>query len=224
MMLVVFDMDGTLVDSGAAITARVIGAFAALGLAAPEPAVIRAHVGLSLQLYMAAVAGTDDPELVDRLIVAYRAIGAAAPAGQMPLFDRARAVLDRLRDRGDMQLAVATGKGRAGLDRVLEQNDIGGYFISLQTPDNNPSKPHPGMLLSAMHEAGVEPHATVMIGDAVFDIEMAHAAGVASIGVSWGMQAPDDLRRAGASMIIERFDQLEAAIDTVLEASHARPA
>lgn len=217
MSLVVFDMDGTLVDSGAAITARVLAAFAAVGLPAPSLQAIHAGVGLSLPLYMAAVADSDDPDLIARLLAGYRAASAASPPGQMPLFAGARALLDRLHQRPGTQLAVATGKGKAGLDKTLAQNDIGHYFVSLQTADNNPSKPHPGMLHSAMEAAGVGPDETVMIGDAVFDIEMARAAGVRSIAVSWGLQPVDALRAAGATESVDRFDALYETIERVLE-------
>lgn len=221
MKLVVFDMDGTLIDSESAITARVLAAFAVVGQPAPSPQAIRANVGLSLSLYMAAVSGSTDSELIKALVDAYRAGSAAAVAGQMVLFDGARALLERLSKRPGTQLAVATGKGRAGLDRILAQNDIGQYFMSLQTPDTNPSKPHPAMLQAAMADAGVAPDATVMIGDAVFDIEMAQAARVKSIAVAWGMQPLAALRAAGATAAVDSFAALHAAIEDVLGATDA---
>ncbi len=217
MSLVVFDMDGTLIDSGAEITSRVLKAFASVGLPAPAEEKIRANVGLSLPIYLSAVSGSDDPELVSALFDAYRAAAAASPPGQMPMFDGARALLERLTVRPDTQLAVATGKGRAGLDKTLTQNDMAHYFASFQTPDTNPSKPHPGMLQSAMEECGARPDGTVMIGDAVFDIEMARAAGVRSIGVAWGLQPVAALVAAGATVIVDRFDALYDAIERVLE-------
>ena len=217
MSLVVFDMDGTLINSGDAITARVLAAFAAVGLPAPSLETIRANVGLSLPIYLANVANSDDPDLLAALFNAYRAASAAAPPGQMPLFAGARELLDRLHQRPGTKLAVATGKGRTGLDKTLAQNDMAHYFVSLQTPDTNPSKPHPGMLHSAMDAVGVGPDETVMIGDAVFDIEMAGAAGVRSIAVSWGLQPVDTLRAAGATTSVDRFDALYDTIERVLE-------
>lgn len=221
MTLVVFDMDGTLIDSEAAITARVLTAFASVGRPAPSLEIIRANVGLSLPIYLSAVAETDDADLIGQLFDAYRATSAAAPPGQMPLFAGARALLERLSQRPATQLAVATGKGRMGLDKTLTQNAMGHYFMSLQTPDTNPSKPHPGMLHAAMDAAGMGSSETVMIGDAAFDIEMAKAAGVRSIGVAWGMQPVDALRDAGATAIVHRIDELYDAIDLVLESAHA---
>lgn len=222
MSLVVFDMDGTLIDSGAEITARVLKAFASVGLPAPSQELIRANVGLSLPIYLSAVSGSDDPEVISALFDAYRAASAASLPGQMPMFDGARALLERLTLRPATQLAVATGKGKVGLDKALAQNDMAHYFASLQTPDANPSKPHPGMLHSAMDACGVGPDETVMIGDAVFDIQMANAAGVRSIGVAWGMQPAVSLAAAGAAMIVDRFDALYDAIERILkEKAHA---
>lgn len=217
MSLVVFDMDGTLIDSGAEITARVLKAFASVGLAAPSDAVIRANVGLSLPIYLSAVSGSDDPAVISALFDAYRAASAASLPGQMPMFDGARALLERLKLRPGTQLAVATGKGRVGLDKTLDQNDMAHYFVNLQTPDTNPSKPHPGMLHSAMEACGVGPDDTVMIGDAVFDIQMAKAAGVRSIAVAWGLQPLAALVEAGATATVDRFDALYELIDAMLE-------
>lgn len=222
MSLVVFDMDGTLIDSGAEITARVQKAFASVGLAAPSGQVIRANAGLSLPIYLSAVSGSDDPEVISALFDAYRAASAASLPGQMPMFDGARALLERLAQRPDTQLAVATGKGMVGLGKTLAQNDMAHYFVSLQTPDTNPSKPHPGMLHSAMDACGVGPDETVMIGDAVFDIQMARAAGVRSIAVAWGMQPVAALVAAGATATVDRFDALYDLIDGLLgEKAHA---
>lgn len=221
MTLVVFDVDGTLVDSGAEITRRVRGAFDALGLAQPSGETIRAGVGLSLPIYVGVVAQTDDEELIAQLVDAYRAIAAASPSGLMPLFDGAREAIERLAARPDTILGIATGKGLAGLRKTLDQNDIAHHFATLQTPDNNPSKPHPGMLHSAMDAVGATAAQTVMIGDAAFDMQMARAAGVRAIAVSWGLQSVDDLRRAGADYVIYSFAELDAAIATVLEQAHA---
>ena len=216
-MLVVFDMDGTLIDSGAEITARVQKAFATVGLAPPIEEVIRGNVGLSLPIYLSAVSGSDDPELIAALLAAYRAASAASLPGRMPMFAGARELLERLRLRPATQLAVATGKGTAGLDKTLAQNDMAHYFTSLQSADTSPSKPHPGMLHAAMADCGVGPDQTVMVGDAVFDIQMAHAAGVRSIGVAWGLQPVAALVAAGATTTVDRFDALYDTIERVLE-------
>ena len=118
MSLVVFDMDGTLIDSGAEITARVLKAFASVGLAAPSEEVIRANVGLSLPIYLSAVSGSDDPEVITALFDAYRAAAAASLPGRMPMFEGARALLERLKLRPDTQLAVALARAGRGSTRL----------------------------------------------------------------------------------------------------------
>jgi len=215
--LIVFDMDGTLLDTAATILRRVAGAFRGEGLTPPPAEVIRAHVGMTLGPYMARIAGTDDPDLAARLVANYRAIAAAEPENAMPLFHGVRPLLDSLHAAPGTLLGIATGKGRASLDRALEENGISGHFQTVQTPDTNPGKPDPTMLRAAMSECGAGADETVMIGDAVLDIEMAKAAGVPAIGVSWGMQAPALLVAAGAAAIAERVDVLGAAIDSIRE-------
>jgi phosphoglycolate phosphatase len=105
-------------------------------------------------------------------------------------------------------LAVATGKSRRGLDATLARHGLEGRFMALKTADDGPGKPNPHMLLDAMAETGVTPDSTVMIGDTVFDIEMASNAQVRSIGVSWGYHDPDELRAAGAAGVIDEFGEL----------------
>ena len=105
-------------------------------------------------------------------------------------------------------LGVATGKSDRGLDRCLETHAIKGLFVTLQTADRHPSKPHPSMIYQAMADAGSDPKSTVMIGDTVFDIHMGKAAGCRTIGVSWGYHAVAELREAGAEMIAETMDEL----------------
>ena len=117
----------------------------------------------------------------------------------------------------DTQLGIATGKGLSGAVRILGKHGISGHFVTLQTPDHNPSKPHPGMLLRAMAETGATAAETVMIGDTTFDIELAVAAGVAAIGVTWGYHEADTLLKAGAATLIDSYDELDEAIARVLE-------
>jgi phosphoglycolate phosphatase len=213
--LVVFDMDGTLLDTEATILRRVAGAFAAEDLTPPPEETIRAHVGMTLSPYMATISGSDDHALVARLVANYRAIAAAEAENAMPLFEGARAMLDALAAVPGTLLGIATGKGRASLDRALEENGIAGHFQTVQTPDTNPGKPNPGMLLAAMAECGTTPGETVMVGDALLDIEMARAACVAAIGVAWGMHKSADLQAAGAAAIASRIEGLPEIIDGI---------
>jgi len=101
--------------------------------------------------------------------------------------------------------------------RLTQLHGIADHFVTLQTPDHNPSKPHPGMMLRAMAETGADARDTVIIGDTTFDIEMGKAAGTRAIGVTWGYHHPDELRAAGADRIVETYADLPAAIDSILE-------
>ena len=113
-------------------------------------------------------------------------------------------------------LGVATGKSRRGLDKLLEAHDLGGYFVNQQVSDHHPSKPHPSMLEAALSETGVAREAAVMIGDTSFDREMAQAAGLPFIGVSWGYHARDALE--GAHAILDDMRDLPDLLETLWEA------
>src|SRR5690606_8594651 len=122
------------------------------------------------------------------------------------------------RSRADTLLGIATGKGLNGVHRLTAMHNIGDHFVSLQTPEHNPSKPHPGRMLRAMAETGAEARDTVIIGDTTFDIEMGKAAGTRAIGVTWGYHQPEELIAAGADVLVESYHELPAAIDALLEA------
>ena len=124
-----------------------------------------------------------------------------------PLFPRTREVLDMLGRNGHL-LGVATGKSRSGLLEVLDHHGLTALFVSFQTADRHPSKPHPSMLEEAMRETGSAPAETLMVGDTSFDMEMARAAGARAIGVAWGYHPPELLEAAGAELVLGDFDQL----------------
>ena len=220
MILVMFDMDGTLLDTQALITEHMAATFRTMGLAEPTPAQSRRVIGLSLPVAMARLAETDDAVLVDGLVEAYRAHYRASvltDQGREGLFPGALEALQRLNARDDAVLGIATGKGLNGVHRLLALHGVANYFTTLQTPDHNPSKPHPGMLETAMRETGIGPAQTVMIGDTTFDIEMGVAAQCKTIGVTWGYHEPRELIAVGASTMIDRFDQLDGAIRQLVE-------
>lgn len=212
--LVVFDCDGTLVDSQRAIVACMNAAFAAVGADAPDPASVRRVIGLPLATCVAQIA----PELGEpahgRIVEAYKEqffVLRQREDHDEPLYDGAAALLDRLDERGIL-MGVATGKGRRGLLAVLERHGLQSRFVTLQTGDVPPGKPHPAMLQRAMADAGVDAAATVMIGDTSFDMQMARAAGVRAIGVTWGYHEPAALLQAGAMTLAEDFPALERAL------------
>lgn len=212
--LVVFDCDGTLVDGQAAICDTMEQAFAVAGLPAPDRNAVRRMVGLSLPYALRELAPDASDEERARVVEAYkdgyrglRMSGAL----QEPLYDGMNELVARLEAAGWL-LGVATGKSDRGLNACLETHGIRQLFVTLQTADRHPSKPHPSMLEAALAEAGVDAKDAVMIGDTSFDMEMAVAAGVRAIGVSWGYHDAHELMATGASAVANTVEQLEALI------------
>lgn len=214
--LILFDVDGTLVDSQADICAAMAAAFGACGMAVPERSAILAIVGLSLDRAMARLAPAQ-AAMQDMLVAAYKdafhARRLAQGAGFAPLYPGALETLRRLAAEPDTQLGLATGKSRRGLDAVLAAHGLGGMFVTRQVADDHPSKPHPSMIRAAMAETGADAAATVMIGDTSFDMDMARAAGVGAIGVGWGYHPRAHL--TAAHRVIDRFDELPQALDDI---------
>ena len=221
MKLVIFDCDGTLVDSQHAICAAMSRAFTALELPVPARAQILAVVGLSLPQVFAVLAGDQPTNVQAKLADLYRADFPGQCAGvpaHDPLFAGVAELVATLACRDDIALGIATGKSRRGVARILEREGWGGHFLTIQTADDHPSKPHPAMILEAMAEVGVEPAVTTMVGDTTYDIEMACKAGVRAVGVGWGYHPPARLRQAGAERVVGSSQELIAAIDLPLGA------
>lgn len=216
MKLVVFDMDGTLIDSQAFIVNTMAQAFVAHGLVPPTPEEGRQVIGLSLELALAELSGLGASEVAPLAAQYRKTFMAKAQADietQEALYPGARDAVEHLGGRDDLLLGIATGKSLNGVKRVLGAHELIHHFVTHQTPDNNPSKPHPGMLHTAMSETGAGVHETAMIGDTTFDIEMAVAAGVHAIGVSWGYHTVGELHAAGANLVVDDYAALLAAID-----------
>lgn len=218
--LVIFDCDGTLIDSQHMIVAAMTDAFAAEGLNVPTRDRVVGVVGLSLDIAIAhLVPEGSDLDRVERLADAYKQSFAERRRRAEhiePLYEGVRETLEMLAARDGVVLAIATGKSRRGVDVVLEREGLRDFFSSIQTADNHPSKPHPSMIMTAMVETGASAADTVMIGDTTYDIEMALAAGTSSIGVSWGYHAETALRSAGAHEITHDCAALERALDRII--------
>jgi phosphoglycolate phosphatase len=201
--LAVFDCDGTLVDGQAAVCTAMDAAFAAHGLPRPDHHLVRRSVGLSLPQAVRTLLPDADDDLRQGIDLAYRdAFRAAREAGELvePLYAGVREVLDALLDDGWL-LGVATGKSDRGLEHCLASHGLSRHFVTLQTADRHPSKPHPAMLEAALFEAGAMPQHAVMIGDTAYDMVMAVNAGVRALGVDWGYHTPAELVDAGAEIV-----------------------
>ncbi len=217
--LVVFDCDGTLVDSQHAIVAAMQTAFDAHGLAAPGALAVRRTVGLRLDEAVAQILPAGAEHHLQRVVATFREAATdlhAHPDHREPLYPGTREVLDALAARG-FALGVATGKSRRGLITTLERHDILPLFDTLKTADDGPGKPNPRILLDAMAETGATPNTTIMIGDTTFDVAMAVRARALSIGVAWGYHETNELVAAGAPRIAERFADLPEIIAELWE-------
>lgn len=210
MKLAVFDCDGTLVDGQASICDAMECAFAEAGLPAPDRNAVRRAVGLSLMQAVRRLLPDAEDNTCRAITDAYkRAFRTAREDGSLSqaLYAGIPELLDDLR-AGGWQLGVATGMSDRGLAHCLASHGLDGHFVTLQTADRHPSKPHPAMLEGALFEAAAQPSEAVMIGDTAYDMEMARTAGVRAIGVEWGYHTPAELTAAGAEFIAPTPGQL----------------
>lgn len=213
--LAVFDCDGTLVDSAANICAAMERCFENHKLACPPRPAIRRVVGLSLVEAVRALHPTGGHEQHRAMAEDYKHVFQALRAEGMvaePLFDGIAEAIAAL-DGAGWLLGVATGKSDRGLAFCLDHHALASHFVTLQTADRHPSKPHPSMLHQAMADAGAAPGQTVMIGDTSFDIAMAKAAGCLAIGVAWGYHDRVELLTEGADMVAEHPAELVAMLE-----------
>jgi phosphoglycolate phosphatase len=201
--LAISDCDGTLVDSGSTIFAALRLALEAHGRPVPPAREARRVVGLSLfEAFEMIVPGASVDE-VDAMSATYRrAFQDMRVRGEVeePLFEGIAELIEAMVADG-WALAVATGKSDRGLRHCLAAHGLGDRFVSLQTADRHPSKPHPAMALAAMAEAGAKPARTVMIGDTGWDMGCARGAGIGAIGVGWGYHDEAELLASGAQFV-----------------------
>ncbi len=210
LRLLVLDVDGTLVDSIHNIVAAMERAAAAHGLDCPPPARCRRVVGLELVEAVATLFPDHEPVLHRAVAESYKQafhMLRAAPDHVEALYPGALEAL-RAFDEAGVLLGIATGKSRRGVATMLAHHGLEGRFLTIQTADGNPGKPHPGMLRRAMAETGVRPAQTVMVGDTSYDMAMARAAGCHAVGVSWGYHPVAELHDAGAHAVIDDYASL----------------
>lgn len=216
--LILFDCDGTLVDSQHHIVATMTSAFAACDLPPPPAAAIRSTVGLSLVEAAAELLPGTERRQHEAVADAYRRAYHAARThdeADEPLFPGIAEALVAL-NRAGYLLGVATGKGRRGLEGVLARHGLRELFVTLQTADRSPSKPAPDMVYNALAETGSTAAETIVIGDTTYDMAMARNAGVAAIGVSWGYHPAPALLAAGAAAMIDDIADLPGALAGLL--------
>lgn len=204
--LAILDCDGTIVDSQADICLAMEQCFAGAGLPPPPRERTRRVVGLSLIEAMQAMHPDGEPHVHLALAEGYKlAFQRLRGAGlvEEPLYEGVADLIEALDEDGWL-LGVATGKSDRGLRLCLDRHALHARFMTLQTADRHPSKPHPSMIEEAMADAGAAPGTTMMIGDTSFDMAMARAAGVTAVGVAWGYHEPEELLAAGADFIAQQ--------------------
>jgi phosphoglycolate phosphatase len=218
LKLVIFDCDGTIVDSQHMIVAAMTQAYGWHGIEVPPRETVLSIVGLSLPEAFATL-GKDHPGFpVATMVERYKAAFHVMRDGEKhlePLYPGAADAIVSLARRDDVLLGIATGKSQRGVRAVLTLHGLLDHFTTIKTAEDAPSKPNPGMVLDAMREAGVAPQDTIVVGDTVYDIAMARAAGATAIGVTWGYHEASALEEAGAYAVIDRFESLCPMLDRI---------
>ncbi len=205
--LIVFDWDGTLMDSEATIVNCLQLAAKDLGVAEPEARRARDVIGLGLHQAVASLFPEASEAMVDALAQQYRKHFLREDREPSPLFPGAPELLQELASR-DYFLAVATGKSRRGLDMELRHTGLGNFFHATRCADEAFSKPHPQILLDVLDRLGVDSQRALVIGDTEYDMQMAANAGSDAIGVSFGVHSPERLREQGALTVVEALQQV----------------
>jgi phosphoglycolate phosphatase len=205
--LLIFDWDGTLMDSEARIVNCVRAAVDDLGLTSPGDEAIRNIIGLGLREAIDMLFPGADDQLHHDIVTRYRVHFLGENSTPSELFEGAREVVERLAAE-DYLLAVATGKGRQGLDMVLESSGLGSYFHTTRCADEAFSKPHPEMLEQILDELGVLPKESLMIGDTEYDLQMANNAGTKSLAVSYGVHSVERLRQHNPLGCVDRVSEI----------------
>lgn len=211
--LLVFDWDGTLLDSVDWIVECLQNAACESGLPVPTDAVARSVIGLSLDEALKAAFPGIDGERIGPLMDAYRRHFFTRQLTAADLFDGVSDMLGELRDAG-FRLAIATGKARRGLDHALEQTGVGSLFETTRCADETASKPDPAMLYEILAVTGIAPHRTVMIGDSIHDLRMAANAGIAGIAVTSGANNRAELTDMNPLSCLNRVVELPAFLHT----------
>ena len=208
---VIFDWDGTLIDSQAQIIASMQAAFRHNDLQPPAAPAIRHIIGLSLDKAISILAPELDYDRIDSLIDAYRSKALSASSHTNELFEGVQSCLAFLHQQ-DLHLAVATGKGRKGLDLALASSGLLDYVTMSRCADETRSKPHPQMLDEILTDLNLQPSQAIMVGDTTYDIDMANNIGMDSVAVTYGMHDETVLRKSNPTHLINDITQLKSLI------------
>ncbi|GIU27019.1 HAD-IA family hydrolase [Shewanella schlegeliana] len=201
--LVIFDWDGTLMDSISKIVTCMQQMAQSLSIATPSELAIRDVIGLSMEEALKTLYPTLPSVDFEPMINSYKEHYLTLNTTPSPLFDGSEELLSQL-SANRYRLAVATGKGRNGLNRVLTETGLGHHFESSRCADESKSKPNPDMIHELLDELKVKPHRAIMVGDSLHDLNMANNAGIDAVGVSYGAHSESKLLLAQPKAIIHR--------------------
>jgi phosphoglycolate phosphatase len=212
MKLVLFDCDGTLIDSASLIHETMRRTFTHFGKPEPKVEDTKAIIGLTLDIAIARMQGREHVgrEEID-MTAYYKSLFAVVRKDlnfKEPLFAGVRPLIEAIGPREDLLIGAVTGKSRRGLRLVMETHGFDRWFVVSRTADDRPSKPHPAMVTECCDETGMNPADAIVIGDAVYDMQMAKAAGARAVGVAWGYASVDELLAAGADAIAHHPNDL----------------
>ena len=222
MRLVIFDLDGTMIDSQAIICESMRLAFAEFGLEPPAREEILSIIGLTLNVAIAKLLNRPIDDEIEAMAGCYRnryAQMQKLPEFKSPYYDGIGEVVEELSNEAETLLAIATGKSRRGLNSMIDVHGLRDKLVAWRSADDCPSKPHPAMILQCCEIAGCDPWQSVMVGDSNYDMLMAKNAGARALGVSWGYQPVEALKNSGAHMIIDKPSELVWAIGNLLKAA-----
>lgn len=215
MKLILFDADGTLIDSQAVIHESMRLTFQAFGYQDPPISATRAIIGLTLDRAIATILDREIDDQIVAMVQEYKEIYVQiAPREDMQsaAYHGIPGLIAELASHKDYLLGVVTGKSRRGVDKLFATNNFNSAFIVSRCADDCPSKPHPAMVLECCKEMGVLPHNTLVVGDTSFDMEMACSAGATAVGVDWGYHPRHKLQQAGAAKIVNTAVELKRTI------------
>ncbi|MDF1606998.1 HAD-IA family hydrolase [Hoeflea sp. YIM 152468] len=215
MKLVLFDCDGTIVDSAGIIHTCMVRTFEDFGVVRPELDHTKSIIGLTLDIAIAQMLGRPVDVEITAMTTRYKQHfmdHRQNGGGFESAYDGLLPLIAELAARDDVVLGVVTGKSRRGLDAILAHHDLTKAFFTTRTADDCPSKPHPAMVLECCAAAGIDPERTTVIGDAIYDMQMAVNAGARGVGVSWGYASVGALRAAGAAHVVTTAGEIATLI------------
>jgi phosphoglycolate phosphatase len=219
--LIMFDWDGTLMDSAQKIANCLHASAAEVGLPSVSDQKAKSIIGLGLDDAMNALWPNTPAHTVNELVAAYKHHFVNVDTTSQELFSGVVDGLDRLNEAGAF-VAVATGKSRVGLQRVLDEYDFHGHFVVTKCADETRSKPHPQMIHEILDFTSIDPKNSIMIGDTTFDMQMAGSANVHGLGVSYGVHSENDIRQAGAIDVVNSFNNVvDWLFDKGVSAAHS---